>query len=62
MARISKVFTMKHPNTMTVTEFAKLGGKARAEKLSAKRMSEIGKLGAAAAKASGKRLGRPPKQ
>jgi hypothetical protein len=53
---------MKHPNTMTVTEFAKLGGKARAEKLSAKRMSEIGKLGAAAAKASGKRLGRPPKQ
>ena len=45
----------------TVAWFASQGGKARAAKLSAKRMSEIGKLGAAAAKASGKRLGRPPK-
>jgi hypothetical protein len=52
--------SLKHPNTMTVSQFASMGGKARAEKLSAKRMSEIGKLGAAAAKASGKRLGRPP--
>ena len=51
---------MKHPNTMTVSQFASMGGKARARKLSAKRMSDIGKLGAAAAKASGKRLGRPP--
>ena len=53
---------MKHPNTMTVSQFASMGGKERARRLSAKRMSEIGKLGAAAAKASGKRLGRPPKQ
>ena len=45
----------------TVAWFASQGGKARAAKLSAKRKSEIGKLGAAAAKASGKRLGRPPK-
>ena len=50
----------KHPNTMTVSQFASMGGKARAKKLTAKRKSEIGKLGAAAAKASGKRLGRPP--
>ena len=47
-------------NTMTVSQFASLGGKARAAKLSAKRKSEIGRIGAAAAKASGKRLGRPP--
>ena len=53
---------MKQTNTMTVSQFASMGGKARARKLSAKRKSEIGKLGAAAAKASGKRLGRPPKQ
>jgi hypothetical protein len=38
---------MKHTNTMTVSQFASMGGIARAEKLSAKRMSEIGKLGAA---------------
>ena len=53
---------MKQTNTMTVTQFASMGGKARARKLSAKRMSEIGKLGSLAARASGKRLGRPPKQ
>ena len=55
------LFMSKQENTMTVSQFASMGGKARAEKLTAKRMSEIGKLGAAAAKASGKRLGRPPK-
>ena len=51
---------MKKQNTMTVSQFASMGGKARARKLSKARMSAIGKLGAAAAKASGKRLGRPP--
>ena len=59
---LEKTFTMKHTNTMTVSQFASMGGKARARKLSKARMSAIGKLGAAAAKASGKRLGRPPKQ
>jgi general stress protein YciG len=30
---------------LTVSEFARLGGKARAKKLSKKRLSEIGKMG-----------------
>jgi hypothetical protein len=30
---------------MTVTQFASMGGKARAEKLLKKRLSEIGKMG-----------------
>jgi hypothetical protein len=51
---------MKHPNTMTVSQFASMGGKARDKALTKKRKSEIGKMGARAAKASGKRLGRPP--
>ena len=51
---------MTKQNTMTVSQFASMGGKARARKLTARRMSEIGRMGAAAAKASGKRLGRPP--
>jgi general stress protein YciG len=33
---------MKH---LTITEFARMGGKARAKKLSKKRLSEIGKMG-----------------
>ena len=50
---------MTKQNTMTVSQFASMGGKARAEKLSARRKSEIGKLGAAEAKRLGKQTGRP---
>lgn len=39
---------MKKENEMTVSEMAKLGGHARAKKLSPKRRSEIAKLGALA--------------
>lgn len=31
--------------TLTITEFARMGGNARAKKLSKKRLSEIGKMG-----------------
>jgi hypothetical protein len=53
---------MKPPNTMTVTEFASMGGIARAKALTKKRMSEIARMGAEGAKASGKKLGRPKNQ
>lgn len=32
-------------NTLTITEFARMGGKARAKKLSKKQLSDIGKKG-----------------
>jgi hypothetical protein len=44
---------------MTVTEFARAGGKARAKKLSARRRAEIAASGAEAAKLAGKQTGRP---
>jgi hypothetical protein len=52
----------KPENKMTVTEFARAGGLARAEKLSKKRRIEIAKSGARAAAKCGKRLGRPVKK
>jgi hypothetical protein len=45
---------------MTITDFARLGGNARAKKLSKARRSEIGKLGAEEARRLGKLTGRPP--
>jgi hypothetical protein len=36
---------MRRMTNMTVTEFARMGGKARAAKLSKKQLSAIGKLG-----------------
>jgi hypothetical protein len=49
----------KPPNKMTVTEFARAGGKARAKALSAKRIAEIAAKGLKAARAQGKLTGRP---
>jgi hypothetical protein len=46
---------------MTLKEMASKGGLARAKSLSAERRREIAMLGSMAAKASGKRLGRPAK-
>ena len=50
---------MTKQNTMTVSQFASMGGKARAAKLSAKRRSKISAMGAAEAKRLGKQTGRP---
>jgi hypothetical protein len=52
---------MTKQNTMTVSQFASLGGKARAEKLSAKRRAAISASGEAEARRLGRQLGRPRK-
>ena len=50
---------MKKKREMTITEFARMGGVARAKKLSPERRREIGRMGQAARRKNARTKTRP---